>query len=634
MVSYESDQIYSFPVFPDCASSAGPTLDDISAASTRFSEDTEAFLPEMASYGGHLNRFTFLKNAKYAGPNDDYIITGSDSGNAWIYERKTGTVVSLMSSDSSTCNGVIPHPSLPLFITYGIDATAKLWRAAPCLEPNNNDSPTKRAQASLQLPYEMSPVARSWDGVQALVRKIDDVPSSMPDFVASSEEIAGSGQFSSQVSRRICGEDSPCIGNSLRNLPMILRVNRYECYRAAQESRSVPVEQPLSQFSHRVSMSRLRLQADRLGLKWNPVVPWVFEGYKREEIHPADLVPDNPSDWILFDKQMTESPLDIQMNFNLKDYESILQRTFPDNAAFFDMPQGDVMNTIPWLTEEQQSVEAVSDALPRELKMDDGEACEQSSKFKLKSRKLLYETAALLKEGGNQAVKKGLLHVAARRYDKAIQYCAVAFMHYPEGHTKLKHLTEGHHADLAELGRALQGRPTTTVVVWSPLLQILITSRLNLSLLLAKPEFAQPGRASDQARAALKLLFPFARKEGKVYLGTARGEKKDCVVNDHEPSETFKEAKGLQAKAYFRLGSAELDMGDYSAAIKSFELALKSSTKVSPNKTADSLLTRRLQEAKRKRQLKKKRDRKKFQRLMNGGEPDESNAVDPSGNPT
>ena len=235
------------------------------------------------------------------------------------------------------------------------------------------------------------------------------------------------------------------------------------------------------------------------------------------------------------------------------------------------------------------------------------------------SQKVLYETAALLKEGGNQAVKKGLLRIAAHRYDKAIQYCAVAFMQYPEGSTNLRHLTAGHHADQAHFDNALKGgRLPSTVVVWSPLLQILITARLNLSLLLAKPEFAQPSKAADQARAALKLVLPFTRNEGKVYCASPRNErKKDVVVNNHEPSETFRQAKELQAKAYFRLGSAELDMGDYSAAIKSLEQALKSANKASPNKKADSLLLHRLQEAKRKRKAKKKRDRQKFQRLLN-----------------
>jgi hypothetical protein len=152
LVSYESDQIYSFPIFPNINSKCGPTIDQIEDMSKQAEDDDDEDLvmSELATYGGHLNRFTFLKvrsviyvcsvplyfkhlnttslssisysiqNAKYAGPNDEYICTGSDSGHAWIYEKATGAVVSLLNADHSTCNGVVPHPSLPVFITYGI----------------------------------------------------------------------------------------------------------------------------------------------------------------------------------------------------------------------------------------------------------------------------------------------------------------------------------------------------------------------------------------------------------------------------------------------------------------------------------------------------------------------------------
>lgn len=82
-----------------------------------------------------------FKNAKYAGPSDEYICTGSDSGHGWIYEKSTGSVASFLYADSTTCNGVIPHPTLPVFVTYGIDATAKLWRATLPVDRDIDDSP-------------------------------------------------------------------------------------------------------------------------------------------------------------------------------------------------------------------------------------------------------------------------------------------------------------------------------------------------------------------------------------------------------------------------------------------------------------------------------------------------------------
>ena len=46
----------------------------------------------------------------------------------------------MLYADRSTCNGVVPHPYLPLFITYGIDSTAKLWRGTIPVDDEYDDS--------------------------------------------------------------------------------------------------------------------------------------------------------------------------------------------------------------------------------------------------------------------------------------------------------------------------------------------------------------------------------------------------------------------------------------------------------------------------------------------------------------
>lgn len=48
--------------------------------------------------------------------------------------------MSFLNADHSTCNGVIPHPTLPIFVTYGIDSTAKLWRACTPVDAKVDDS--------------------------------------------------------------------------------------------------------------------------------------------------------------------------------------------------------------------------------------------------------------------------------------------------------------------------------------------------------------------------------------------------------------------------------------------------------------------------------------------------------------
>jgi hypothetical protein len=612
LVSYEIDQIYTFPIFPNVASRAGPTLDEIDATCEASTNNPDLFVPELAAYGGHLNRFTFLKNPKYAGPNDEYICTGSDSGNAWIYEKKTGTVVSLLGADSSTCNGIIPHPVLPFFITYGIESTAKIWRAAPPVDPTVDNSYTGKRHALLnKTQHELSPVTRSWDGVQLLLKRFEkNEPTVMPDFVASSEEIATCARFASRSLRSLCGSDSPRIGNSLRNLPTVLRQNRFECYRSfhdEMEDRG-PIEQPLKDFNHRVAIQRLKLQADSLGAQWNSLYPWVFTIQKYEGstplYHVADLIPDSPSDWILFDKTMTKEPINPILNINSVDYPDLLQEepsgigheTFTDEVRDVD--------TTPWLGEDQRIIDSDDESSGPPL--DEEVSCNGLDEFAMLSRKLLLETVIVLKDAGNVAMKANNFHAAAKYYDKAIQYCAVALMHYQEGNNTLQHLSVGHHAVI--------GVPSTSVIaLWSPLLRLLITTRLNMALLLLKPDFAVPARSADQARHALKLLAPFTRQEGYVACVLRRTQH---VISNKEPKETYHEARALQAKAYFRLGSAELEMADYAAAVKSFEQSVKCSDSKSSNQKPDSLLLRRLHEAKRMHGNKKKRDRRRYQRLV------------------
>lgn len=64
LISYENDQIYSFPIFPS-AGAAGPTVDALNLFAKRMEEE-ETVQPELCSYGGHLNRYTFLKVSLYS----------------------------------------------------------------------------------------------------------------------------------------------------------------------------------------------------------------------------------------------------------------------------------------------------------------------------------------------------------------------------------------------------------------------------------------------------------------------------------------------------------------------------------------------------------------------------------------
>jgi tetratricopeptide (TPR) repeat protein len=689
LVSYESDQIYTFPIFPNARSAAGPTLEEMGGVGDesmaeeedgaalngsmsmmadrsidRSQSGEDIFYSELAAYGGHLNRFTFLKNAKYAGPNDEYICTGSDSGHAWIYERSTGAVVSLLNADHSTCNGVIPHPSLPFFITYGIDSTAKLWRATRPVDPNMDDSPRGRAKCFYESPYEMSPLTREWDSIRQEIfsmeqdqaeaeidREEDDEPFQgsfkvLPDQVLSRKELIRSGSFGRSILRRFDtpgGAGGTRIGNDLCNLPDVLRRNQYECIRAVVAGgrrRDIPVEGDLNELMRRISLLRLRHQADRQGIAghWKASVPWIMsneasagddENSSKDtddtdrsdvEMHPADLVPDNPSDWIPYDPEMTPEIRPYGLSFNIEEYSDFYRQRYLYSDEDKD-GIGEEQTGLAWILAEEAR--------------GGGEEGDSPMSPSENARKILYETAKVLKEGGNEALRAGDFDVAARRYDKAIRYCAVAFIpqhassfYAGKGEDEVERMEK----KLSELDM-YPGPVSPMMLQWTPLLKVLISTRLNLAMLLLKQgkdqqDASQPERTIDQARRALRELQPFCLEKGKICLslsssgsGTRLGsccssKNKNEVMKSGESDETYREAKTLQSKAFFRLGSAQSDMGQYAEAIRSFEKSIACSVELDPEAKLDALVVRRLAEAKRERNRKNKRTRKKYRMML------------------
>ncbi|KAJ7908326.1 WD40 repeat-like protein [Mycena leptocephala] len=74
-----------------------------------------------------------IKDVNFLGPNDEFVTSGSDCGNVFIW-RKDGTLHGLLEGDSTIVNVIEGHPHLPLFATSGIDTTVKLF--APVSGPS------------------------------------------------------------------------------------------------------------------------------------------------------------------------------------------------------------------------------------------------------------------------------------------------------------------------------------------------------------------------------------------------------------------------------------------------------------------------------------------------------------------
>jgi tetratricopeptide (TPR) repeat protein len=359
---------------------------------------------------------------------------------------------------------------------------------------------------------------------------------------------------------------------------------------------------------------RLRHQADRLGLSWNLSKPWEMENQETvatnhekikdspedHKVDPADLIPEYPSDWIPYDPRIVSSdPFDFRDYFNQEDYadfynvhyRSLDERNFidrrPSETSSDDenseeesneseneidgqaCSTGDEMESA--VNEGEQNSEENDKMSSEEKDSDQGSSPDQDPTAEKPTKRILRETIQTLKDGGNAALKAGNLDLAAHRYDKAIQYGALLFMKNPEK-------SSGE---------------------WNPLIKSLIVTRLNMALLLLKPQFNELQVASRQAQLAIKELAPFCDFTSKK--------------NDITLLETKHEILKLKSKAYFRLGSAQYEMGDFYSSVRSFEESIKSTKKISdPNAKPEQLVVRRLAEAKRELAKQNKRQRKKF----------------------
>lgn len=79
----------------------------------------------IARYTGHRNARTMIKEANFWG--SDHVLSGSDCGHVFIWNRHTGRLVTVLEADRHVVNCVQPHPLDPLLATSGIDYDIKLW---------------------------------------------------------------------------------------------------------------------------------------------------------------------------------------------------------------------------------------------------------------------------------------------------------------------------------------------------------------------------------------------------------------------------------------------------------------------------------------------------------------------------
>ncbi|CAH1114287.1 unnamed protein product [Psylliodes chrysocephalus] len=78
-------------------------------------------------YQGHRNGAT-IKGVNFFGPNSEFIVSGSDCGYIYFWERNTEAIVQwLLADDNGVVNCLEPHPQVPYICTSGLDWDVKVW---------------------------------------------------------------------------------------------------------------------------------------------------------------------------------------------------------------------------------------------------------------------------------------------------------------------------------------------------------------------------------------------------------------------------------------------------------------------------------------------------------------------------
>lgn len=75
-------------------------------------------------YRGHRNVDT-VKDVNFGGM-DNLVISGSDDGNVFIYDKETTDIIAIIKGDESVVNVMKYHPQLPIMAVSGIDNSAKI----------------------------------------------------------------------------------------------------------------------------------------------------------------------------------------------------------------------------------------------------------------------------------------------------------------------------------------------------------------------------------------------------------------------------------------------------------------------------------------------------------------------------
>ncbi|GMT00662.1 hypothetical protein PENTCL1PPCAC_22836 [Pristionchus entomophagus] len=116
-------------------------------------------------YCGHINNQTDIKEAAFFGPNEEYVMAGSDSGHIFVYSRDDSSILTLLKGDTSIVNCISPHPRLPIVAASGLDEQFLLFSPF-------NASPMPLETDSHRMTYSQAEPILARQSTRNLVREL------------------------------------------------------------------------------------------------------------------------------------------------------------------------------------------------------------------------------------------------------------------------------------------------------------------------------------------------------------------------------------------------------------------------------------------------------------------------------
>ncbi|KAM8710325.1 hypothetical protein ACLKA7_017024 [Drosophila subpalustris] len=106
-------------------------------------------------YEGHINSRT-IKGVNFFGPHSEFIVSGSDCGHMFFWDKNTESVINFMKGDlSGVVNCLEPHPWMPVLATSGLEHNVKIWSPTGLAETNPT-STTDQLKETLQRNFRRS----------------------------------------------------------------------------------------------------------------------------------------------------------------------------------------------------------------------------------------------------------------------------------------------------------------------------------------------------------------------------------------------------------------------------------------------------------------------------------------------